>query len=310
MVSASAMPAHRSSTAWSWSVTARMTVRMSNGFLRSGLAVAEKIVADRRELARRVLCGKARTSRSRGSVGLGRPRPSARPVRGRRGRSARTARRRRREVRCPVLRLAVRPHHPVVAADAEVVLGRHAARVVQGVLAGQHHRAVRRHHQDALGVHQHRGLGVPVRLGAHVDARDHDVDLAAGLGELDDPAQALRDPVHVLGAAVHRDLRARRQREPLDRQAALLGEVERGDDAGRTRARRRCPAPSSGRRTAPRGSCPRGSAAVGVVTRPTTMPAVFVPGARSTGASRPSASRSCSTNVPPGPATSGASSYG
>ena len=42
VVSASAIPAHRSSTAWSWSVTARMTVRMSNGFFRSGLAVEEK----------------------------------------------------------------------------------------------------------------------------------------------------------------------------------------------------------------------------------------------------------------------------
>ena len=42
-VSASAMPAQRSSTGWSWSASARITVRMSNGFLRSGLAVAEKI---------------------------------------------------------------------------------------------------------------------------------------------------------------------------------------------------------------------------------------------------------------------------
>ena len=37
------MPAQRSSTGWSWSATARITVRMSNAFLRSGLAVAEKI---------------------------------------------------------------------------------------------------------------------------------------------------------------------------------------------------------------------------------------------------------------------------
>ena len=39
------------------------------------------------------------------------------------------------------------------------------------------------------------------------------------------------DPVHVLGAGVHRDLRARGEREPLDRHAELLGEVERGDHA-------------------------------------------------------------------------------
>jgi hypothetical protein len=37
------MSGHRSSTGWSWSTTDRMTVRMSNGFLRSLLTVAEKI---------------------------------------------------------------------------------------------------------------------------------------------------------------------------------------------------------------------------------------------------------------------------
>jgi hypothetical protein len=79
-------------------------------------------------------------------------------------------------------------------------------------------------------VHQHRRLGVPVRLGADVDPGDDDVDLAAGLGELDDAAQHARDPVHVLGAAVHRDARARRHREPLDGRRSF-GEVERGDDA-------------------------------------------------------------------------------
>ena len=107
---------------------------------------------------------------------------------------------------------------------------------------------------------QHRRLGVPVRLGADVDAGDDDVDLAAALGERDDPAQRPGHPVHVLGAAVHRDLGAGGQGEPLDRHAQLLGEVERGDHASRTPARRRCPAPWSGRRTAPPGSCPPGSA--------------------------------------------------
>ena len=79
-------------------------------------------------------------------------------------------------------------------------------------------------------MHQHRRLGVPVRLGADVDAGDDDVDLAAGLGELDDPLERPGHPVHVLGAGVHRDARAGRQREPLDGHAHLLGQVERGDD--------------------------------------------------------------------------------
>ena len=66
----------------------------------------------------------------------------------------------------------------------------------------------------------------------HVDARDHDVDLAAALGERDDPAKRASHPVHVLGAGVHRDPGAGRQREPLQRDAHLLGEVERGADPG------------------------------------------------------------------------------
>ena len=38
----------------------------------------------------------------------------------------------------------------------------------------------------------------------------------SGLRELDDAAQHERDPVHVLGAALHRDLRAGRHGEPLE----------------------------------------------------------------------------------------------
>ena len=57
-------------------------------------------------------------------------------------------------------------------------------------------------------VHEHGRFGVPVRLAADVDAGDDDVDLAAGLRELDQPAQGERDPVHVLGARVHGDQRA------------------------------------------------------------------------------------------------------
>ncbi len=60
---------------------------------------------------------------------------------------------------------------------------------------------------------------------------DDHVDLAARLGELDDAPQDARDPVHVLGAAVHGDL------APPDDGVTiragtrmLLGEVERGND--------------------------------------------------------------------------------
>ena len=130
----------------------------------------------------------------------------------------------------PVLALPVGSHDPVEAADAEVVLGRHATGVVERLLTGQHHRAGGGHHQDAAGVHQHGRLGVPVRLGAHVHPGDDDVDLAAALGELDQAAQHRADPVHVLGAAVHRDLGARGQREPFDRHPHPLGQVQRRDD--------------------------------------------------------------------------------
>jgi hypothetical protein len=67
VVSASAMPAQRSSTGWSWSLTARMTVRMSNGFLRSGFAVAEKMSPTVVKSLDGWSCGNSRTSRSRGS---------------------------------------------------------------------------------------------------------------------------------------------------------------------------------------------------------------------------------------------------
>ena len=53
------------------------------------------------------------------------------------------------EVVGPVLRLAVGAHDALVAADAEVVLGGDAARVVERLLAGEHHRARRGHDQDA-----------------------------------------------------------------------------------------------------------------------------------------------------------------
>ena len=216
--SASRIPAQRSSGGWSGSTAARMTERMSNGFLRPGLAGRRR----RRRRARGPSPARgaapSRTSRSTRVGGLG----AAREALARRDvgvlvvveQHAAGAG----EVGRPVLRLAVGAHDALVAADAEVVLGRDAARVVERLLAGQHHRALGRHHEDAARVHQHRRLGVPVRLRADVDARDDDVELAAGLRELDDPAQHGRDPVHVLGAAVHRDL-ARRPRARTTRAA-------------------------------------------------------------------------------------------
>ena len=135
------------------------------------------------------------------------------------------------QVRRPVLRLAVGAHDAVVAADAEVVLGRDATGVVQGLLSGEHHRTVGGHHQDALGVGEHGGFGVPVRLRADVDARDDDVDLTACLGEGDDATQAARDPVHVLGARFHGNRCTGGQCEPFDGCAELLGEVDGRDDS-------------------------------------------------------------------------------
>ncbi len=67
-VSASAMSAHRSSTAWSWSTTERITVRMSNGFLRSGLVSDEKMSPTVVKSLDGCTCGYTHTLRSTGSV--------------------------------------------------------------------------------------------------------------------------------------------------------------------------------------------------------------------------------------------------
>ena len=136
------------------------------------------------------------------------------------------------EVRRPVLGLPVGSHHAVITADAEVVLRRNTTGIVEGLLAGEHHRTVRRHDQNALGVHQHRRFGIPIRLRADIDPRDDDVDLTAVLGEGDDSAQRARHPVHVLGAALHRDGGTGGQGEPLDRHRHPFREVERRDHAG------------------------------------------------------------------------------
>ena len=62
------MPAQRSSVAWSASASARITVRMSKAFLRSGLLVREKISPTVVKSLSGVLCGYDVTSRSAGSV--------------------------------------------------------------------------------------------------------------------------------------------------------------------------------------------------------------------------------------------------
>ena len=136
---------------------------------------------------------------------------------------------RRLKVRRPVLSLAVWSHHTVVAADAEVVLGRNPTGVIEGLLACEDHGAVRCHYQNALGVHQHRRFGIPVRLCADVDSGHDDIDLTAVLGECDDSAKCAGHPVHVLGATLHRNGGAGGQGEPLDRYRQLFGEIERRD---------------------------------------------------------------------------------
>jgi hypothetical protein len=196
-----------------------------------------------------------------------------------------------------VLRLSVGTHDAVVAADAEVVLGRHATRVVERLLAGEHHRTVRGHHEDALGVHQHGGFGVPVGLGADVDAGHDHVDLPTPLRELDDRAQHPGDPSmfsvpesiairapedtanHSIGAP-----RSRCQVDGLADQGALGG-GDRAEPLGGVAEQRH-----------PRHAL---RVAVGrVVTSPTTMPARFPPKGRWTGTSRPDPSRSYSTKPP------------
>ena len=79
-------------------------------------------------------------------------------------------------------------------------------------------------------MHQHCRFGIPVGLCSHVDSGYDHVHFATGLGEGDQPSQSSCHPVHVLGAAVHRDLGPRGQGKPLDRHIQLLGEVEGGND--------------------------------------------------------------------------------
>ncbi len=78
---------------------------------------------------------------------------------------------------------------------------------------------------------EHRGLGVPVALGAHVDAIHDDVDGAAALREPHDAGEHPGGPVQVLRPRVHGDARAAGHGHPLDGQPLALGEIEGRDDA-------------------------------------------------------------------------------
>ena len=131
----------------------------------------------------------------------------------------------------PVLCLSVQAHDAVVAADALVIFGGDAAGIIQRAFSGQDHGGFGRHHQDAASVHEHGGFGVPIRLGSDVDAVHEQVDFAARLRELDEPPQDTRNPVHVLDAAVHRNLCACGDGEPFQRDALLLGQIQRRQDA-------------------------------------------------------------------------------
>ena len=143
-VSAPRQAAHRSSGSLSASTTARSTERMSNGFLRSGLSSAEKtsptvcwsvpFTSAWSDVADVPVHRVARGGAAREPLARDDERVVVVPEQDAAGVL---------EVRRPVLRLAVGAHHPVVAADAEVVLGRDAAGEVQRLLAGQHHRAGR-----------------------------------------------------------------------------------------------------------------------------------------------------------------------
>ena len=122
--SASIMSTQRSNVGWSASATARMTDRMSNGFLRPGFSVKTcadfvvKSVPGARVRRRRDVPvdrdrskGQAAGSSSPGAL-VGVRVVGEQDVDGRA------------DVGCPVLGLPVRTHDPVVAADTEVVLGR------------------------------------------------------------------------------------------------------------------------------------------------------------------------------------------
>ncbi len=80
-------------------------------------------------------------------------------------------------------------------------------------------------------MHEHGGLGVPVRLRADVDSVHHQIHFAAGLRELHQAPQDAGNPIHVFHSAVHRDLGAGRDGEPFQGNALRLGQIQSCEDA-------------------------------------------------------------------------------
>ena len=87
------------------------------------------------------------------------------------------------EITREILCLPVKSHDAIVSADSLVVFSRHTTRVIKRTLTSKHHRALGGHDEDAAGMHQHGGFGVPVGLGPDVDAVDDQIDFAASLRE-------------------------------------------------------------------------------------------------------------------------------
>jgi hypothetical protein len=284
-------------------MVACITERMSNGFLRPGLCASEKTLADG---------GEAETGGVRRAEHL-----ALRRIGG--GRTARPALAGRHvgvlvvaqehaagrgEIGGVVLRLPVRAHDLLVAADAEVVVGGDAARVVERALAGQHHRALAGHDQDAPGVRQHGRLGVPVGLRADVDAVDHHVDLVARLRVLDDVAQD-SEIQSMFSLPLSMAMRA-----PAESANHSTGSCSRRASASAAMMRRHSGSASApmSRLGSPRTitrAMPSGCLAVKLRITPTTRLARFSPRGRATGTSAsPPGARSCSWNSPGGrPAT-------
>ena len=106
------------------------------------------------------------------------------------------------------------------------------------------------------------------------------------LGELDDPAQHRRDPVHVLGAAVHGDLAPA---ESANHSSGTPSSSARSSAAMIRRHSGSASAPSArvGSPSSVTRSMPSGWRSVKLRSRPTTIPAGLVAGGRSTGTSRP-----------------------
>ena len=75
-------------------------------------------------------------------------------------------------------------------------------------------------------MHQHGGFGVPVGLRPDVYPVNQEIDFPSRLSEVDQPPQDASNPIHVFNAAVHRDFGASRDREPLQRNIHLFGQID------------------------------------------------------------------------------------